>query len=203
MGCIPPSRLHQFVKPDLLLLKTGHVALYRFGDCAHHPARFVIFAQLAKICIFSIIFFVFPILLIVRTCKTAKTVSDSIQYLLTGCFRLYSCRSCRFNICHIFLLLHNCCLHLEFAFLPLQSLYPHNPRSISLSLHWVNSAFPVFSLQKASSLMASCAMLPTLKPCLPPIHSCLELLEVIIIWIAPSICRIGPMEVDHGSFSEH
>jgi len=40
VGCILPSRLSQFIEPHLLPLKPLHVLLYRFGDCAHHPAGF-------------------------------------------------------------------------------------------------------------------------------------------------------------------
>ena len=55
VGCVPPSWLCQFVKLHLLLAKPLHAALYWFGDCADHPAGFVIFAQLALLCI--IVFF--------------------------------------------------------------------------------------------------------------------------------------------------
>jgi len=78
---VPLSRLHQFVNPHLLLLKSLHVLLYCFGDCAIYPARFIIFAQVARLCICFIICVIFPILLIVRTCKFAQTVSASIQHL--------------------------------------------------------------------------------------------------------------------------
>ena len=61
----PPSQLRQLVKLHLLLAISLHARLYHFGQCAHHPAGFVIFAQLAQHCIFIII--IFPILLIVRT----------------------------------------------------------------------------------------------------------------------------------------
>jgi len=67
--------------------KALHAVLYRFGDCAHHPLRFIIFAQLAKLCIFFMIIFDIPILLFFGTCKIAQTVSDSIQHLRKCCFR--------------------------------------------------------------------------------------------------------------------
>ena len=69
----------------------------RFGDCANHPARFIIFAQLAKLCNFLIIILVFPILLIFGTCKIPQTASNNIQLLLKCCFRLCGCRSCLFK----------------------------------------------------------------------------------------------------------
>jgi len=93
--------------PYLLLPNTSHAMLYRFGDCAHLPARFIIFAQLAKLCIFLIIILVFPSLLIFGTSNITQTVSDSIQHLPEWCFRLCGCWSCLFNIPHIFLRLHN------------------------------------------------------------------------------------------------
>jgi len=60
VGCVRPSWLCQFVKLHLLQLKQLHVLLHQFGDCAHHPAGIVIFAQLAQLCIFIIL--IFPIL---------------------------------------------------------------------------------------------------------------------------------------------
>jgi len=110
VGCVPPSRLRHFVKLHLVLPKALHAEQFRFGDSAHHPARFIIFAQLAKLSIFLIIILVFPILLIFRTCMIGQTVSNSIQHLLKCCFRLCGCRSCLFNIPQMFLLLHNRCL---------------------------------------------------------------------------------------------
>jgi hypothetical protein len=108
VGCILPSGLSQFVDLHLLLPKRLHVLLYRFGDCAHHPARFIIFAQLALLSLFIIL--VFPILPIVGTCKITQTVSDSNQHLLKHLFRLSGCQSCDFSIRHIVLLLLNRCL---------------------------------------------------------------------------------------------
>ena len=110
VGCVPPSRLPQFVKPHLLLLKTLHAVLYCFGDCDHHPARFITITQLAELCIFFIIFLVFTILLIVGTCKIAQTVSDSIQHLFKCCFGSSGCRPRAFSCSHIFQLLQHRCL---------------------------------------------------------------------------------------------
>jgi len=78
VGRIPPSQLCQFVKLHLLPPTSLHALLYRFRDCAHHPAGFIIFSQLALLCICIM----FPILLIVWTCKITQTVSNSIQHLL-------------------------------------------------------------------------------------------------------------------------
>jgi hypothetical protein len=61
---------------------------YCFGDCAHHPAGVFIITQLAKLCIFFIIFPVVPRQLIDGTCKITQTLSDTIQQLYTQCFGL-------------------------------------------------------------------------------------------------------------------
>jgi len=107
VGYVPTSKLRHFAKPHLLLPKALHAVLYRFRECAHHPARFIIFTQLAKLCIFFIIIFVFPILLIFGTSKIAQTVYYTTQHLLKCCFRLCGCQSCLFNIPHRFLFLRN------------------------------------------------------------------------------------------------
>jgi len=86
VGCILPSHLCQFVQLHLLLPKPLHAMLCHFADCAHHPAGFVIFAQLALLCPFIIL--IFPILPIVRTCKITQTVSDSLHHLLKRLFGL-------------------------------------------------------------------------------------------------------------------
>ena len=107
---VPPTWLGHFVKPHLLLPNALHAVLYHLGDFAHYLDRFVIFAQLAMLYIFFIIILLIPIILIVGSCKMAQTVCDSIQYLLKSYFSLCGCRSCLFNISHIFLLLHHRCL---------------------------------------------------------------------------------------------
>jgi len=104
VGRVPPSRLRQFIKPHLLLLNTLHAVLDGFGHWTHHPAGFVIFAQLMQLWIFSIIL-IFTILLIAGTYKIAQTVSDSIQHLLKCFLRLFGCQYRFFNISHTFLLL--------------------------------------------------------------------------------------------------
>jgi len=79
------SRLHPPILVESIRLAAPlvpnplHALLYHFGDCAHHQAGFVIFAQLALLSLFIIL--IFPILPIVRTCKITQTVSDSNQPL--------------------------------------------------------------------------------------------------------------------------
>jgi len=107
---LSPSRLSQFFKLHMVLPNTLHALLHHFEDCAHHPAGFIIFAQLAQLWMFLIILFVFPILLIVGICKISQTVSDSSQHLLTCLFRLSGCRSCLCSFSNIVLLQHDCCL---------------------------------------------------------------------------------------------
>jgi len=102
LGCVPPSGLCQLVKPHLRLPNTLHAVLYCFSDCAHHPARFSIITQIAKLCIFLIIFLVFHIAFIVETCKIPQTVSDSIQHVFEECFGLSGCRPRTFSSSHIF-----------------------------------------------------------------------------------------------------
>jgi hypothetical protein len=52
-----------------------HPLLYRFDECAHHPARFIIFAELALFYMFTIL--IVPILPIVETCDIAQTVYNA------------------------------------------------------------------------------------------------------------------------------
>jgi len=110
VGCVPPYRLGQLIKPYLLLPKTLHAMLYCFEYLAHHPASIIIITQLAELCIFFIIFLVFPTLLIVGTCKIAQTVSDSIEHLFKRCIGLSGCHPSIIRCSHIMQLLHNCCL---------------------------------------------------------------------------------------------
>jgi len=69
IGHVAPCWLCQFVKLHLLLPKWLHVLLYHFGYCAHHLARFVIFTQIAKLCIYIIL--ISLMLLIEGMCKIA------------------------------------------------------------------------------------------------------------------------------------
>jgi len=57
-GQVSPSRAPQLVKIHLLLLKTLNALLYRFGDCAHYPAGFIIFPQHGQYCIFFVMMLV-------------------------------------------------------------------------------------------------------------------------------------------------
>ena len=107
-GCVPPSRMCQFVKLYLLLLEPLHAMLDHFRYCAHHPAGLVIFAQLAQLCLFIIL--IFPIIPIVGTCNIAQTVSDSNHHLVKWFFGISGRLSWVFiRLCN-FLLLSNCCL---------------------------------------------------------------------------------------------
>ena len=101
-----PSRGFQFVPPHQLLPKSLDVVLNHFGNSALHPARFVIFAQLAPLCIWIIVLII-PVLFLVRTCKIAQTMSDSIQHLMTSRFWLSGCQSHISSISDIFLLVLN------------------------------------------------------------------------------------------------
>jgi len=108
VGRILPSWMCQFVKLHLLLLKPLHALLHHFGECAHHPAGFVILAQLALLCLFIIL--IIPILLIVGTCKITQTVSDSNHHLLESLFGLSVGQSSVFSFPCIIVLLLNCCV---------------------------------------------------------------------------------------------
>src|SRR5258705_389746 len=108
VGCILPSRLSQFVELHLLPQKPLHALLDRFGDCTHHLARFVIFAQIALLSLFIIL--IFPIIAIVGTCKITQTISDSNQHLLKRLCTLSGPQSRHFSMRHIVLLLLNRCL---------------------------------------------------------------------------------------------
>ena len=110
VGCITPAWLRQFVKLNLLVLEMLHAMPYRFRDCAHHPARFVIFAELGPRRIFFLIILVFRILLMVGTYKITQTIADGGQHLMKYRFRLGGCQSRLFSIYHIILPLCYCCL---------------------------------------------------------------------------------------------
>jgi hypothetical protein len=53
-------------------------------ECAHHPARFIIFAELALLSLLIIL--IITILPIVGTCDVAQTFSDTNHYLVTHFF---------------------------------------------------------------------------------------------------------------------
>ena len=105
-GAIPPGQ------QCFLLMKMLQPMLYHSRDCAHHQARFVIFAHLSQLRIFFITILVFPRLPIVETCKIAHTITNGVHYLLICCFRLCGCQSRLFSISQIFLFPLNCCLHI-------------------------------------------------------------------------------------------
>jgi len=109
VGRLPPSWLCEFVKPHLLLPKSVQAVLYWFRDFAHHPAGFVIFAQLAQLCIF-IIFLMISVLMLVGSSKIAQTVPDTSQHLFKWFFWLSGCQFWMFRISDILLLLLNRCL---------------------------------------------------------------------------------------------
>jgi len=109
VGCILPARFSQFVRLHLLLSKPLHVLLYRFGDCANHPAGFVLFAQLALLSLYIRLILLF--LPIVGPCKISQTVSDRNQHLLNSLLRLSGLEGRDFSMHHIVLLLLNRCLH--------------------------------------------------------------------------------------------
>jgi len=108
IGCVLLSRLCQFVELHHLLTKPLQALLHHFRHCAYHPAKFIIFAQLALLCLFIIL--IIPILPIVGTCKITQTVSDSNHHLLECLFRLSVRQSHIFSFPGIFLLLLNRCL---------------------------------------------------------------------------------------------
>jgi len=108
IGCVLPSQLCEFIKLHLLLPIPLDALLYCCGDCAHHPARFVIFAQLAPLCVFIIL--IFPILPIVRTYKITQTVSDCTNHRLKCLFVCLVHQSCDVSFFHTFMLLLNHCL---------------------------------------------------------------------------------------------
>jgi len=108
VSCVLLSRLCQFVKLHLVLQTSLHALLNQFGDCAHHPARFVIFAQLALP--WLLIILVFPILAIVRTGTITQTASDRNHHRLKSLFGRSVRQSCVFRIPCFFLLLLNRCV---------------------------------------------------------------------------------------------
>jgi len=71
-----PSRMPQFINLCLLLPNTLHVLLCHFGDCVHHPAGFIILAQLAQLSIKGISI---RICLIVLITQTLQHCSDCLR----------------------------------------------------------------------------------------------------------------------------
>jgi len=112
---IHPFRLRQFIKPYLVLPKSLFELFDQFGDCAHHPAGSIIFAQLAPLWIFFIVVLIFSILLIIGTCKITQSVSNNIQHLLEWFSGLSCCQFRLFSISHIILLLLKRCLYIFYS----------------------------------------------------------------------------------------
>jgi len=71
VGCVPPSLWHQSIEHHHFLTKFRHAALDRFGECARHPAGFVIVARRAQLSSF-IINLIIPILLFVRPWRSLR-----------------------------------------------------------------------------------------------------------------------------------
>jgi len=94
-------------------------------------------------------------------------------------------------------------LRLQLTFLPQRFLSQHNPQSISLSLHWLRSAFLVAFPPHASFWISSCAMLQGLGLSLPPTRSCHYSLDDVVGLTALSIYRICVPGVAKSSFLEH
>jgi len=93
-------------------------------------------------------------------------------------------------------------LHLQLALLPQRSLYPHNPRSISPSLHCLQTVFHLISPPRASFWIASNTKHQGIGPVQPPSRSYVHLLDAVHLWIAWLVCRICLPVVAKGSFSE-
>jgi len=75
--------------------------------------------------------------------------------------------------------------------MPLLSLCQHNPTSISLSLRCLKSVFPVFSPQKSSFQIVTCATLPTLRPSLPAKHPAIDSLDGNAVENASSVGNLA------------
>jgi len=125
---VSPAWLHQFVKIHLLLPKTLYLMLYYFGNWGNHPAGFIIFTELTKFRIISIIILVFRIISIVRTGQNLQTISNGNQHPLKCCFRLCGCQCHLFNISHIVQFLRNYCVCI------FNSLYCHSGLSTQIIL---------------------------------------------------------------------
>jgi len=80
IGCVFPCWWCHFVEFHLLLTNPLQAVPHRFCDCAHHPAWFVLFAQLALHSLLIIL--IFPIFPISGTCEFTQTVFDNNHHLL-------------------------------------------------------------------------------------------------------------------------
>jgi len=105
--CILTSWVCEFVKLHLILPKPLHALLYSFGNCAHHPAGFIIFAQLARHSLRIILIIqIFPI---VGIWKITQTVAGRYRHHLKRRFGFCIDYSCVLCILYIFLLFRNRC----------------------------------------------------------------------------------------------
>ena len=91
-------------------------------------------------------------------------------------------------------------LRLQLAFLPQRPLSQPNPQLISLSLHYLRSAFLVVSPPQASFWISSCAMPQLLGLPVLPRRSCLHSHDGFVGLTALSICWICPLDVAKRSF---
>jgi len=94
-------------------------------------------------------------------------------------------------------------LRLPLAFLPLQFLFPHNPRCIILSLYCLKRRFLVISRLQASFWIACCAMPQGLGLFQLPSCSCLHLLDEAVGLTALLIGLSSTLEVAKYSSSEY
>jgi len=173
--------------------KPLHALLYHVGVRAYHPAGFIIFAQLALLCLFIIL--IFRILPIVRTCKITQTVSDCNHHLLNCLFGLSVRQSGVFSCLYMFLGLLNHCLCVFNLHSCTSGFSQHDPQSISPSRHCLRCAFLVVSRPEASFWNAKCAMPQGIRLCLRPSRSCLHSLVDVVGWTVLSICHICPPQV--------
>jgi len=137
-------RISQSVQLHHVLPKPLHALLYHIGDGAHHPVGFLVIAQLAKLCIFIVV--IFPILLNVRPCKLAQTVSDSNNHLMKLGFRGYGCQSLIVTYPQIVLLWLNRC------FCSFNTLSCHSGFSFNIILESLHSVFMTGSNGSGASL---------------------------------------------------
>jgi len=203
VGLVPTSPLRQIVNPYVLLLKTLHAMLYHFGTCAHCPASSVNIALLLRQHCIILIMLVLPILNIIRTCKIAQTVSDSIQCHLRYGVRLSGSCWRVLKICHIFLLMRN------FCFIILNSLSCH----CGISLHiihnpflWLSVAFTVGFPSFLHQELHWDGQVPnaaTLGPAVTTSYDCHYILDVDVMGNVSSICRIYTLGMENWDFPQH
>ena len=105
IGGVLHFRLCLYLKLHLFLPKHLHAMLCHLSECAHHPAGFILFAQLALLCLFIIL--IFPILPVIETCIMTQTVSDSKHHLQKHLFKHSVSQSGTFSLpCNVLFLLN-------------------------------------------------------------------------------------------------